>query len=273
MFYTHPNLLHPALTHGFFGRRGGVSEGIYARLNVGRGSGDAPEAVAENRARVLAALGGRELLTLYQVHSAKVVILGCHPGQPKAAPGSGHAPRDPGALAATGMTGAAEQADALVTNQRGIAIGILTADCAPVLFADVEAGVIGAAHAGWKGAHGGVLENTIDAMESLGADRARIVAVIGPTIQQPSYEVGAEFYAAFDAAAQNAFFIPSDRPDHYRFNLPGYAAHRLRAAGLRDVHDLAMDTYANEAEFFSFRRTTHAGEPDYGRQVSGICLR
>lgn len=238
------------ITHGFFTRQGGVSEGLYASLNCGPGSQDTTEAVAENRRRVQAALGASHLQTLYQIHSAEVIRL-------------------------TAPLAEKPKADALVTNQPGLAIGILTADCGPVLFADEAAGVIGAAHAGWKGATGGVLQHTLDAMETLGAQRARIVAVLGPTIAQVSYEVGAEFYDMLCAldTANEAFFIASDTPARKRFDLPGYIRASLRQSGVTSVEDLAIDTYSNEAEYFSYRRTTHRSEPDYGRQISAIMIR
>ncbi len=250
-FYTHPLLDAPTIAHGFFGREGGVSEGLYAGLNCGPGSADNKAHVAENRARVTHALEQmpEKLCTLYQIHSPNVVIV--------------HEP----------YTGTPPQADAHVTNVAGITLGILTADCAPVLFADVAAGVIGAAHAGWKGAHGGVVESTVLAMEKLGATRANISAVIGPCIQQKSYEVGAEFIARFTPAEQSQFFIPSNREGFHRFDLPAYVTKTARAAGLQRVAVLAMDTCSNAAQFFSYRRTTLAGEPDYGRQISAIALR
>ncbi len=250
-FLTHPLLDSPAIAHGFFGREGGVSEGLYAGLNCGPGSADNKAHVAENRARVAHALGmmPERLCTLYQIHSPNVVIV--------------HEP----------YVGTPPQADAHVTNVRGITLGILTADCAPVLFADVAAGVIGAAHAGWKGAHGGVVESTVIAMEKLGAKREHIAAVIGPCIQQNSYEVGAEFIARFTADEQAQFFIPSDRAGHHRFDLPAYVTQTARAAGLQRVAVIAMDTCSNAAQFFSYRRTTLRGEPDYGRQISAIALK
>lgn len=249
--HTHPLLGSPRLVHGFFGREGGVSEGLYAGLNCGPGSHDQKTHVVENRARAAHALGmmPEKLCTLYQVHSPNVVIV--------------HEP----------WTNTPPQADAMVTQVPGITLGILTADCAPVLFADHEAGVIGAAHAGWKGAHGGVVQNTLLAMEKLGANRDTTVAVIGPCIAQASYEVGAEFIERFAPAEQQQFFIPSQRAGYHRFDLPAYVAYAARAAGLQQVAVLAMDTASNEAQFFSYRRTTLRGEPDYGRQMSCIALR
>jgi polyphenol oxidase len=243
------NLKHGKIAHGFFGRTGGVSTGIYASLNCGPGSGDAPASVGENRARVAQHLGA-ELVTLYQIHSDKAVNVNAPWGNDR------------------------PQADAMATATPDIALGILTADCAPVLFADHQARVIGAAHAGWKGALGGVIESVLAAMENLGANRARIAAAIGPCIAQDSYEVGAEFRDRFaDTDSANArFFVPSNKPGHFRFALEGYVAHRLTTAGVSNIEPLHADTYAREADFFSFRRTTHRGEPDYGRQISAIVL-
>jgi hypothetical protein len=228
-----------------------VSEGIFASLNCGPGSGDERAKVIENRRRVEAVLGA-PLVTLYQIHSPTVVTV-----------------TEPWPL------GEGPHADAMVTNRPGLAIGILTADCAPVLLADAEAGVIGAAHAGWKGALGGVIEAAIAAMEKLGARRARLAAAIGPCISQTHYEVGPEFRAAFLAAdsAYERFFLASDRTGHFRFDLAAQVAARLNDAGVVDVESLSACTYARGADFFSFRRTTHAGEKDYGRQVSAIASR
>jgi YfiH family protein len=240
----------PGIAHGFFAAEGGVSDGLYASLNCGPGSKDAPEAVAENRRRVAEALGAGSLVSLSQIHSATVHML---PGFDDGVPPEG---------------------DAMVTATPGLALGILTADCAPVLLADAQARVIGAAHAGWKGAHGGVLEAVIEAMEKLGAARARIVAAIGPCISQQSYQVGWEFRDKFleQGLRNRKFFTVSDNEGHYHFDLEGYAAHRLAAAGVGTVEKLGVCTYPPENGFFSFRRTTHAGEPDYGRQVSAIVL-
>jgi YfiH family protein len=238
----------PGIVHGFFGLEGGVSGGLYASLNCGPGSKDVPDNVAENRRRVAEALGAKSLVSLSQIHSATVHIL----------PGDTERP----------------EGDAMVTATPGLALGILTADCAPVLLADPHARVIGAAHSGWKGAHGGVLEAVIDAMEKLGAARARIVAAIGPCISQQSYQVGWEFRDKFLELGlrHRKFFTMSDKPGHYHFDLEGYAAHRLTAAGVGNVEKLGVCTYPPENGFFSFRRTTHAGEPDYGRQISAIAL-
>jgi polyphenol oxidase len=236
--------------HAFLGRTGGVSEGIFASLNVGLGSSDEPVAVHQNRSRALSAVGGSVLVTLHQVHSAEVVTV-TGPISVEARP----------------------QADAMVTATPGLSLGILTADCAPVLFADADAGVIGAAHAGWKGAISGVLANTVAAMEALGANRDRIVAAIGPCIARRSYEVDAGFFRRFAETDPDyvAFFTPG-REGHHQFDLEGFAASRLAAAGLRTVVALGEDTYSQAARYFSYRRTTHAGEPDYGRQLSLIAL-
>jgi YfiH family protein len=248
-------LTAPAIAHGFFLRHGGVSEGIYASLNCGPGSRDEPDSVAENRRRLAAELGaGLTLVTLSQIHSATV----------HAAP-----------LAAR-TANAHTEGDGLVTATPGVALGILTADCAPVLLADPEARVIGAAHAGWKGAVAGVLENTVAAMEELGAARARIRAAIGPAITQDNYEVGWELRDKVleqGGLRMRKFFVPSARESHYRFDLKAYAAHRLAQAGIGAVETLPACTYPPENGFFSFRRATHRAEPDYGRQVSAIALR
>jgi YfiH family protein len=240
------------IAHGFFTREGGVSEGLYAGLNVGLGSHDEPERIHENRTRVAGWFGEDldHLATLYQVHSPHVVVVD--------GPVSGDRPK----------------ADAQVTAAPGIVLGVLTADCGPVLFADAEAGVIGAAHAGWKGAFDGVLENTIAAMESLGAHRENIVASLGPSISQRNYEVGPEFYDRFVARNPDwaSFFAPSDNEEHYLFDLPALTVSRLAAAGVK-AENLDICTYADEDRFFSYRRTTHRKEPDYGRQISAIMLR
>jgi hypothetical protein len=266
---TAPALNLPGLAHGFFGREGGVSTGLYQSLNCGPGSRDDPQAVAENRRRVTAALTPEKdtsLISLSQVHSAIVHTLTA-------------APPESAARLAPPREGAARlEGDALVTATPGLALGILTADCAPVLLADVEAKVIGAAHAGWKGALGqdgrGVLEAALDAMEKLGAARERIRAAIGPCISQSNYEVGWDFRDRFLELGlkQRQFFTQSDREGHYRFDLAGYVAHRLTAAGAGTVEPLGICTYSPENGYFSFRRTTHAGEPDYGRQISAIVL-
>jgi len=239
--------------HGFFTRLGGVSGGLYASLNIGFGSDDDKSAVAENRRRAMAALALPEkaLTTVYQVHGATAV--------PAAKPWA-HAD--------------APTADGLVTNRPGVALGIATADCAPVLFADEKAGVIGACHAGWKGAHGGITDATISAMEELGARRADIIAVIGPCIAQPSYEVGAEFRASFLELdpAYDRYFEHGVRPDKYQFDLPGFVTAKLKDAGVAQAGWLGRDTKAEEDAFFSYRRTTLNGEKDYGRLLSAIAL-
>jgi polyphenol oxidase len=248
----------PGIRHAFFTRAGGVSQGLYASLNGGIGSRDAPANVAENRARMAAALGVRpeQLLTAYQTHSADVVTV--------------EAPLTP----ETWTPETRPRADAIVTRTRGLAIGATTADCGPVLFADAQAGVIAAAHAGWRGAFNGVLEATIAAMESLGAERSRLVVALGPMIRQPNYEVGAEFVARFEAAdaANGRFFQASARAGHALFDLPGYIAARLRGSGIVHVEDVGRCTYGEPSVFFSYRGTTHRGEPDYGRHVNAIAL-
>lgn len=237
------------IAHGFLGRHGGVSTGIHHGLNVGLGSEDDAAAVAENRTRAAAAvLPGATLVTCYQVHSADCVTITEAPAE-------------------------RPHADAMVTDRPGLLLGILTADCAPVLLADAEAGVIGAAHAGWKGALAGVTDATLAAMEALGADRTRIAAAIGPCIARPSYEVDEAFRARFLAHAgeNDRFFTegPASRP---HFDLEAYVTHRLAAAGVTRIEALGQDTYADEAHFYSYRRATHRGEPSYGRQISLIGL-
>jgi hypothetical protein len=248
---TTDNLKNATIAHGFFTRQGGVSRGIFASLNCGPGSGDDAQNVMENRERVRRELGARSLVSLYQIHSPIAVTV----TQPW---DHGNRP----------------QADAMVTNVSGIALGILTADCAPVLLVDAQAGVIGAAHAGWKGALYGVTDSVIAEMEKLGADRARIAAAVGPCISQANYEVGAEFLDAFTKvdSTNGKFFVTSNRSDHFRFDLEAFVAHRLRLVGVSDVQPLHACTYARENEFFSYRRATHRGEKDYGRQISAIVL-
>lgn len=239
------------LPHGFLGRRGGVSTGEAAGLNVGLGSGDDPLAIAENRRRAVAAvMPGTPLVTVYQVHSPDCVAL----DQPWDEADRPHA-------------------DALVTDRPGVLLGILTADCAPVLFADRAAGVIGAAHAGWKGALGGVIANTVAAMAALGADPARIAAAIGPCIAQVSYEVDDAFRTRFvaETPANDRFFAPG-KPGHVHFDLEGYVAARLAEAGITRIEPLGLDTYAAPDRFFSFRRATHRGEAAYGREIALIGL-
>ena len=241
------------IRHGFFTRTGGVSQGVYASLNGGVGSNDAPDKVADNRARMAAALGvtpGR-LLTPYQIHSPDVVV------------------------AENPWTSADRpRADAIVTRTPSLAIGVSTADCGPLLFADEVAGVVGAAHAGWRGALTGVIEATVAAMEKLGAKRSRIAAALGPTISQPNYEVGPEFVERFLAAdADNArFFATTNRPGHALFDLNGYIASRIQRAGIVNFEDLSLCTYAEPERFYSFRRSTHLAEPDYGRHINAIAL-
>lgn len=237
------------VAHGFLGRRGGVSTGVHAGLNVGLGSHDDPAIIAENRRRATeAVLPGARLATVHQVHSADGVAV-IEPFADRLRP----------------------HADALVTDRPGLAIGILTADCAPVLFADAQAGVVGAAHAGWKGALGGVTDSTIALMETLGAKRERIAAAVGPCIARASYEVDDGFFRRFaEADPANERFFADGRPGHHQFDLEAYVAHRLAAAGIRTVEMLGEDTYAQPDRFFSYRRATHAGESDYGRQISII---
>lgn len=239
------------IAHGFLGRAGGVSTGVTAGLDMGRRGQPATPEWIENRDRALAAVApGGDLVTLYQVHSPDAVIV-ADPWPDDARP----------------------HADALVTDRPGLVLGILTADCAPVLLADRQAGVVAAAHAGWKGALGGVTDATIAAMETLGARREHIAAAIGPCIARASYEVDEAFLARFAQAdlANERFFTPG-RPGHHQFDLEAYVAHRLAAAGLRTVETLGEDTYAQPQRFFSYRRATHRGEPDYGRQISLIAL-
>jgi len=237
--------------HGFLGRRGGVSTGVHAGLNVGTGSDDEADAIAANRLLAVEAVApDASLVTVYQVHSADVVTV--------------VAPID---------FEERPRADAMVTSTPGLALGILTADCAPVLLADADSGVVGAAHAGWKGAFAGVCEATVDAMVALGADRARIAAAIGPCIARASYEVDDGFLARFakaDPASER--FFGGGRPGHHQFDLEGYVASRLAAAGVARIEALGLDTYADEARFFSYRRATHRGESSYGRQISLIAL-
>ncbi len=237
--------------HGFFTRRGGVSEGIYASLNTGLGSRDAREKALENRRRALAALGGGELVTPLQVHSDICAVVD-----------------DPWPVDAP------VRADAVATRRPGLAVAVNTADCTPVLFAEPHAGVVAAAHAGWKGALGGVLEATVEAMSGLGADPARIVCAIGPVISQENYEVGPEFRERFvsEDSGHARFFVPSRREGHFMFDLPGFVRMRLERAGVACVEDLGLCTYADAGRFFSYRRATHRGESDYGRQLSAIML-
>ncbi|HEY3778312.1 MAG TPA: peptidoglycan editing factor PgeF [Rhizomicrobium sp.] len=247
------NLDTAGVAHGFFGRKGGVSSGLYASLNCGPGSGDDAEFVTENRRRSLVALSPRaaSLVTLYQVHGARALT-----------------------VREAWTDDSRPKADAVVTDTPRVALGILTADCAPVLLADAGARVIGAAHAGWKGALAGVIESTVAAMAKLGARAGQISAGIGPCISQAAYEVGEDLRTrVLESAAENArFFMPADRSAHWRFDLRGFVRHRLAAAGVEDVADVGLCTYAQEFAFFSFRRAIHRGEPDYGRQLSAIAL-
>lgn len=236
------------IPHGFLGRRGGVSTGVVAGLNVGLGNDDEPSVVAENRRRAASAvLPGGRLVSLYQVHSSLAVAVE-EPWDEHERP----------------------HADALATRRPGLLLGIVTADCAPILLADREAGVIGAAHAGWKGAHGGVIEAVVNAMERLGARRAAIAAAIGPCIAQASYEVDVGFRDRFEP--QDEDFFEAGAPGHFQFDLEAYVASRLAAAGVETVERLGLDTYAQADRFYSFRRATHRHEPDYGRQFSLIAL-
>lgn len=238
------------LRHGFFTRKGGASSGVFSGLNCGPGSSDQAEIVAINRARVAEAMQveADHLLTVRQVHSARVEVVDTPlKERPKA--------------------------DALVTSSPGLALAILTADCQPVLFADRDEGVIGAAHAGWRGALDGVLEATVDAMEGLGARRENIRAVIGPSISQPAYEVGQEFLERFaDEDADNTRFFTNGTPGKYQFDLPSFGLHRLRSAGVGAAAWTRHCTYADAERFYSYRRATHAGEADYGRLISVIRL-
>ena len=252
-FLTAESLQIPGVAHGFFTRLGGVSQGVYASLNGGVGSRDTPEAVTENRARIAAALGSapRRLAVPFQVHS-------------------------PDAVAITELwpEGARPRCDALVTATPGLALGVTGADCGMILFADQFARVIGAAHAGWKGALRGVVEATVEGMERLGARRSDIVAALGPCIGRDSYEVGPEFVAAFEDTGDDAvrYFVPSLRAGHSMFDLHAYIAERAARAGVGRFEDLGLDTYADERRFFSCRRATHRKEPDYGRLLSVIVL-
>jgi YfiH family protein len=242
----------PGLRHAFFSRDGGVSDGIYAGLNGGIGSNDDPAKVAENRRRMAEQMGVTtdHFLTLFQVHSPDAVVAS--------------APWD---------TASRPRADAIVTRAEGLAIGITAADCGPILFVDPGARVIAAAHAGWKGALTGIIESTVGAMEGLGAERAGIVAAIGPLIRQRSYEVGNEFVGRFvEADAENTrFFLPASREGHAMFDLAGFIRMRLEDAGVLMIDDTGVDTYSDE-RFFSYRRSVHRNEPDYGRHVHAIVL-
>lgn len=255
-FKTYDPLVHDDIAHGFFGRQGGVSTGLYSSLNTGAGSGDNPQNVTENRRRVAASLGTSEsrLQSLHQIHSRDVMII-------------------------DGPLQTKPQADALVTNAPGLAISALSADCAPVLFADTNARVIGAAHAGWRGALSGITDATIDAMETLGAKRADIRAVVGPCIHIESYQVGPEFYQTFlDASEDNTHYfdpgpVREDGSESFQFSLLGYLTSRLSGAGIARI-GWSMDcTYAAPETYFSYRYNTHQGIKDYGRNISAIMLR
>jgi len=241
------------IRHGFFTRAGGVSTGCYASLNGGVGSDDRPDHVSENRARMASAVGvaAERLLTAHQIHSPTVVTA-----------------EEPWDVAAR------PRADAIVTRVKGLAIAVSTADCGPILFADPAAGVVGAAHAGWRGAFSGVAETTVAAMERCGAERARIVAALGPMIRQPSYEVGPEFVAQFtrQETESDRFFRAAPRAGHALFDLAGYIAARLARAGIGRIDDLGRCTYAEPETFFSYRRSVHRREPDYGRHLNAIAL-
>jgi YfiH family protein len=244
------NMLEGIL-HGFLGRIGGVSTGAYASLNVGLGSDDDRAALAENRRRAVAAVApGAQLITVHQVHSADAVYA------------TGSWPDD-----------GRPQADALVTDRPGLVLGVLTADCTPILFADTDAGVIGAAHAGWRGAFAGVVESAVAAMEAIGADRARIRAAIGPVIARKSYEVDEGLARRFAEAdpANERFFTPG-REGHFQFDLEAFVLARLAEAGITRAEALGLDTYSDPDRFFSYRRATHQSEPTYGRQISLIAL-
>ncbi|MFZ0602160.1 MAG: peptidoglycan editing factor PgeF [Roseiarcus sp.] len=252
-FLTAESLRLPGLAHGFFTRVGGVSQGVYASLNVGVGSRDAPQAVTENRARAAAALGiaPESLAVPYQVHSPDAI-----------------------AIAERWRPDARPRCDGLVTATSGLALGVTGADCGMILFADKRARVIGAAHAGWKGALSGVVEATVAAMGKLGANRDNVVAALGPCIGHRSYEVGPEFVAAFADAGEDTarYFTQSRKAGHSMFNLNAYIAERAARAGVGRFEDLRLDTYADERRFFSYRRATHRKEPDYGRMMSVIVM-
>lgn len=235
--------------HGFFTRKGGASSGVFAGLNCGNGSSDQSEIVALNRARVAQAMGAETLQGVHQVHSAKAIVI------------------------ETPMSGPRPKADGIVTATPGLVLTTLSADCQPVLFHDAKAGVIGAAHAGWKGAMDGVLEATVCAMERLGAARANIHAVIGPCISQRAYEVGPEFLERFlDADPDNAQFFGNGDGDRYLFDLPGYGLAQLRAAGVGQAEWTRHCTWSDPVRFYSYRRACQNGEADYGRLIAGIVL-
>ena len=236
--------------HGFLGRAGGVSEGIYSGLNIGLGSDDDRDAIMENRRRATeGVLPGSELVTVHQIHSAEVVTV-------------------------TGPLDPRPQVDAMVTDRPNLLLGILTADCVPVLFHDSRANIIGAAHAGWKGALAGVTDNVLTAMEALGADRDHIACAIGPCIAQPSYEVDAGFRTRFlEADKENDRFFGPGKPGHFQFDIESYVAGRLQASGINKIDKLGLDTYVDEDRYFSDRRSCHRGEAGYGRQISLIGMK
>lgn len=243
-FHTSPALSTP---HGFFTRRGGVSKGLYDSLNCGLGSQDGQADIVENRDRVRRALGAQDLVTAHQTHSARTAFID---------------------TAESGLN-----VDALVTKTPGLAIGALAADCGPILLHEPRAGIIGAAHSGWRGAANGILQNVVETMCTHGAQRDKIQAVIGPCISQRAYEVGPDFTALFEAehSADLDLFRAATKPDHRMFDLPGFIERQLTRAGVC-VSRAHACTYENEADYFSYRRTTHKNEPDYGRQISAICL-
>ncbi len=239
--------------HAFFTRRGGVSEGVYASLNCGFGSGDDHARVRANRTAAMQTLNADpdELTTVHQIHSADVVKV-----------------EEPWPLMHR------PKADGMVTDRPGVALGIMTADCAPVLFADTDAGVVGAAHAGWRGALAGVLQATLEAMETLGAARSQVAAALGPCIRKSSYEVGPEFRATFleTDPAHRSYFEPAVRDGHFMFDLAGFIVDGLWSLGVASVDDVNVDTYVDADRFFSYRRTTHRGESDYGRGLSVVMM-
>lgn len=250
-FLVAPRLAAEGVAHGFFGRAGGVSRGVYAALNVGAGSDDDPASVQENRARAASALGlsGDRLVTNYQIHSADARIVDAPPPQPL-------------------------KADALVSKTPGLALGVLAADCMPWLFADPEAGVIGAAHAGWRGALAGVLESTIAAMRDLGAAPDRIRAALGPCLRRANFEVGLDLVDAFTEKYPDAerYFAPGAAPEKRQFDLAAFGADRVRATGVETIDDLGLCTLGAPADYFSYRASRRAGDPDYGRNLSAIAL-
>jgi YfiH family protein len=251
-FINAASLAHSGVRHAFFTRDGGVSSGVYASLNGGTGSRDDPQNVRENRGRMAAALGvsGERFLVPFQIHSADAMIV-----------------NEP-------WLGARPRCDGIVTNVQGLALGVTGADCGILLFSDPRAGVIAAAHAGWKGALLGIIEATVAQMEKLGARRSDIAVALGPTIAGKSYEVGPEFLERFliTSPGYQRFFAPSSREGHAYFDLPGFVGIRADEADVGSFEDLSLDTYADEARFFSYRRMTHRGEPDYGRLIAAITL-